>query len=81
MHKYYWINQNDASPDFRSECNIHKHIAGIFKDPEITMSAYFNDSRLLREFPVLRSGKTVEYGYIYLLQGYKNTNLEGILNE
>jgi len=80
MHKYYWINQ--TMPPLTSDQNaIYITHSRNFKDPEITMSAYFNDSRLLREFPVLRSGKTVEYGYIYLLQGYKNTNLEGILNE
>lgn len=80
MHKFYWINQ--TMPSLKSGENaIYITHSRNFKDPEITMSPYFERSRLLKEFPVVRSGKTVEYGYIYLLQDFKYINLEGALNE
>lgn len=80
MHKYYWINQTMPSMQLGQDAIYITHSRN-FKDPETTMSSYFSNSILLKEFPVVRSEKTVEYGYIYLLQNYKYTNLEGALNE
>lgn len=47
-----------------------------FKAPESTMSTYFERYTLLSEFPIKRGGTTAEFGYFYLLEGYKITNLE-----
>ena len=80
MHKYYWINQT-WPPLKEGQNGIYITYSRNFKDPKNTMQDYFRQMELLREFPVLRSGKTVEYGYIYLLQGYKNTTLEGQVKE
>lgn len=76
MHKYYWINQT-MSPLQAGQDGIYITYSRNFKDPKLTMKDYFKDAKLLLEFPVLRSGKTVEYGFIYLLETYKMTNLEG----
>lgn len=75
MHKYYLINQT-MSPLVAGQEGIYITYTHNFKDPDITMSDYFERAELLKEFPVVRSGNIVEYGMIYLLQGYKNTNLE-----
>lgn len=75
MHKYYWINQS-MTPLISGQDGIYITYSRNFKDPEKEMSPYFKEMRLVKEFPVKRSGQIVEYGYIYLLQGYKNTNLE-----
>ena len=75
MHKYYWINQTMPTMTTGQD-GIYITYSRNFKDPEKVMNSYFNQMKLLKEFPVQRSGRTVEYGYIYLLQGYKNTNLE-----
>ena len=75
MHKYYWINQS-MPPMTMGQNGIYITYSRNFKDPEKVMNSYFDQMKLLKEFPVQRSGRTVEYGYIYLLQGYKNTNLE-----
>ncbi len=80
MHKYYWINQT-WPPLKEGQNGIYITYSRNFKDPKNTMQDYFRQMELLHEFPVLRSGKTVEYGYIYLLQGYKNTTLEGQVKE
>ena len=76
MHKYYWINQTKPvlAP---GQDGIYFTLSRNFKDPKKHMSSYFQDMILLKEFPVKRSGRTVEYGYIYLLKGYKMSNLEG----
>jgi hypothetical protein len=80
MHKYYLINK--TMPGLKAGQNgLYITYSRNFKDPEKTMADYFDRSELLREFPVKRSGKTVEYGYIYLLEGFKNGNLEGQLKE
>lgn len=76
MHKYYWINQY-MQPLMTGQDGIYMTYSRNFKDPAKVMNSYFSEMTLLKEFPVQRSGKTVEYGYIYLLQGYKNINLEG----
>lgn len=76
MHKYYWINQS-MPPLVPGQDGIYITYSRNFKDPAKTMALYFDRTKLIKEFPVKRSGRTVEYGYIYLLQGYKNTNLEG----
>ena len=76
MHKYYWINQSMPSLE-QGQQGIYITYSRNFKDPGKEMSPYFEEMKLIKEFPVQRSGKTVEYGYIYLLQGYKNINLEG----
>ena len=76
MHKYYWINQT-MPPLAPGQNGIYITYSRNFKDPGKTMASYFDKAKLLKEFPVKRSGNIVEYGYIYLLQGYKNTNLEG----
>lgn len=75
MHKYYWINQTMPTMTTGQD-GIYITYSRNFKDPEKVMNSYFDQMKLLKEFPVQRSGRTVEYGYIYLLQGYKNTNLE-----
>jgi len=80
MHKYFLINQT-MSPLTEGQQGIYITYSRNFKDPEISMSEYFEGSELLREFPVIRSGKTVEYGFVYLLHGYKNTNLEDQVKE
>ena len=80
MHKYYWINQT-WPPLQDGQNGIYITYSRNFKDPGKTMQDYFSENKLLYEFPILRSGKTVEYGYIYLLQGYKNSNLEGQVKE
>lgn len=75
MHKYYWINQT-MTPLLEGESAVYITYSRNFKDPEKVMGSFFGSMELLKEFPVLRSGSTVEYGYIYLLQDYKNPNLE-----
>ena len=75
MHKYYWINQTKPTLEPGQE-GIYFTLSRNFKDPEKHMSDYFNEMILLKEFPVKRGDKTVEYGYVYLLKGYKITNLE-----
>ncbi|MEL4457247.1 glycosyltransferase family 39 protein [Lutimonas vermicola] len=80
MHKYYWINQT-RPPLKEGQNGIYITYSRNFKDPRNTMQDYFSEMELLRQFPVLRSGKTVEYGYIYLLRGYKNSNLGGEVKE
>jgi hypothetical protein len=75
MHKYYWINK--AKPGLvPGQQGIYLTFSHHFKDPQKHMSAYFNEMELLREFAVQRGGETVEYGYIYLLKGYKISNLD-----
>ncbi len=76
MHKYYWINQT-MPPLTVGQNAIYITYSRNFKDPDKVMNSYFDQINLLKEFPVKRSGRTVEFGYIYLLQDYKNTNLEG----
>ncbi|MGI9532276.1 ArnT family glycosyltransferase [Lutimonas sp.] len=76
MHKYYWINQT-MSPLQAGQDGIYITYSRNFKDPKRTMADYFEDAKLIKEFPIERSGKTVEYGFVYLLQSYKMTNLEG----
>jgi 4-amino-4-deoxy-L-arabinose transferase-like glycosyltransferase len=80
MHKYYWINQTKPAL-VSGQDGIYFTLSRNFKDPEKHMSGYFNEMVLLKEFPVKRSDKTVEYGYLYLLKGYKMSNLEGIQKE
>ena len=75
MHKYYWINQT-MPPLIEGQDGIYITYSRNFKDPVKVMNSYFTQMTLLKEFPVQRSDKRVEYGYIYLLQGYKNSNLE-----
>jgi len=75
MHKYYWINQTMPTLTTGQD-GIYITYSRNFKDPEKVMNSYFDQMKLLKEFPVQRSGRTVEYGYIYLLQDYKNINLE-----
>lgn len=80
MHKYYWINQT-MKPLLVGQNGIYITYSRNFKDPNKTMPAYFEEVKLLKEFPIIRSGNTVEYGYIYLLQSHKKTKLEGDLKE
>ena len=80
MHKYYWINQT-MEPLQEGQDGIYMTYSRNFKDPNKTMATFFEEVKLLKEFPITRSGKTVEYGYIYLLQSYKIAKLEGGINE
>lgn len=80
MHKYYWINQTMSGLE-KGDDGLYITYSRSFKDPEITMSSFFNEMELIKQFPVKRSGKTVEYGYVYLVQQFKNTNLEGQVKE
>ncbi len=75
MHKYFWINKTKPRL-IAGQNGIYMTFSHNFKDPEKHMSSYFNEMELLREFEVKRGGKTVEYGYIYLLKDYKIGNLE-----
>lgn len=75
MHKYYWINRT-MPPLIEGQNGIYITYSRNFKDPQIVMSSFFRSAELLEKFEVKRAGKTVEFGFIYLLQGYKNTNLE-----
>ena len=80
MHKYYWINQT-MEPLQEGHDGIYITYSRNFKDPNKTMATFFEEVKLLKEFPITRSGKTVEYGYIYLLQSYKIAKLEDGINE
>ncbi len=80
MHKYYWINQT-MRPLLQGQDGIYITHSRNFKDPNLTMTAFFEETILLKEFPIRRSGKTVEYGYIYLLQSHKIAKLEEGINE
>ena len=80
MHKYYWINQTMSGLSKGDE-GLYITYSRSFKDPNKTMSSFFDKIELIHKFPVKRSGKTVEYGYVYLVQDYKNTNLEGQVKE
>lgn len=80
MHKYFWINE-EMPPLTEGQSGIYITYSRNFKDPGKVMNSYFEQMTLLKEFPVLRSDRTVEYGYIYLLQGYKNINLEGQIKD
>ena len=80
MHKYYWINQTMTGLSAGDD-GIYVTYSRSFKDPKKTMTAFFSEMELLHQFPIKRSGKTVEYGYIYLLQDFKNSNLEEQVKE
>ncbi len=80
MHKYYWINQT-MKPIQNGQDGIYITYSRNFKDPSQAMTAFFDEVKLLQEFPIVRSGKTVEYGYIYLLQSYKVAKLHDDINE
>ncbi|MGB5322413.1 hypothetical protein, partial [Lutimonas sp.] len=80
MHKYFWINE-EMPPLTEGQSGIYITYSRNSKDPGKVMNSYFEQMTLLKEFPVLRSDRTVEYGYIYLLQGYKNINLEGQIKD
>ncbi|MCA0932580.1 glycosyltransferase family 39 protein [Lutimonas saemankumensis] len=75
MHKYFLINQ--SMPDLvEGQSAIYFTHSRNFKAPEITMPSFFKKYTLLSEFPIIRGGITAEFGYFYLLEGYKITNLE-----
>ena len=75
MHKYYLINQ--YMPDLISgQSALYFTHSRNFKAPEVTMPDFFDKYTLLLEFPIKRGGITAEFGYFYLLEGYKMTNLE-----
>ena len=76
MHKYYWINQTMPLLE-QGQNALYITYSSNFKDPDKFMNTFFSKVKLVREFPVKRAETTVEYGYIYLLQDYKNSNLEG----
>ena len=80
MHKYFWINQT-MSPLIHGQDGIYITYSRSFKDPKKTMANYFEDAKLIKEFPIRRSEKTVEYGFVYLLESYKKSKLEGDLND
>ncbi len=72
IHKYYWINK-EKDPLINGQDAIYITRSRNFYPPEKTMHKYFKKSVLLSKFPIMRGGEIVEFGYIYLLKHYTDT--------
>jgi len=72
IHKYYWINK-EKDPLIDGQDAIYITRSRNFYPPENTMGKHFKKSILLSKFPILRGGDIVEFGYIYLLKNYTDT--------